>query len=1402
MTRTTGNVALGGYFNDAFYLELLRTAHLSAVQAGVELTDGKSMGLGGRIRSHDGVRAPEESAQLDAKANEFLAQFGLTREATVSLLTNQLGVTQEELAYAWDIPTYTVMRGGKEQAPQAPEFFSGNPLSDDPYTGSAYRPNNTMMHRQGRDTSPTAEEVYEMGGDPRRAGVQTHESQTEWAEYNRTYGGPGSGLPYEYESPAESYPHGYGVNYENSKLIPNTPLEWALEATVGAMFGPTGRALMRAGGGRLFQMMAKNLDMLPPELLVKFRQLSEIFDPKLKDIRRSDALAETAARDQRVAEVAGDPPSLEALPGGGEGGERTLSGPRGEAAADWDGAEGERLMALTPPDDLESIKLLRNERDQEMSEAMMSGGTGPDLANLHEKYEQILRELYTPEYLAWFEGRMDGLGRERLASVYPIRPDESVTPVAATDWAGNPMAGTRPDEGIAGTTPGIDYPDPPWRRTPLTGMDRPGPGTPSVRRDLDHLSRDDLRWLPRRLWPESALSWREIPDDLSPFDLSEDALDWLDITHVGGVPRPTEAMRAAHPPGYYPPSVPPGQSGSARELRRNISELRDSPPARSDEHWYARERRMDPPDEEGLQVLPDEGLRPGEPGHGNWGPWKFPDGMAREDSVLDHWDPITEMDIWNHGDQSVSMRIGDAQFNLKKEGPGEIYITWDNVAEEVGPEGMARVGIARDALRELKRVVTYLADNGVILRATVESSRGSLVDMYRNAGFTVYTDGTGPLARGSIVSEAGDEVTGPTARMSRPGRVGAYSRAGYMEAFGIKIDPPARFREAALRGDMRSAQDLPFGGEEEWAGNFYALGKINQYSDDDIAHFYYLREMEEWDIGEMRSPFWQSVPGRNPEARGHNLHEMRNVERIVADSAYQKFRADRAATGYGHTAPDGSVAPVAGMEADWAAFESTVEKAVPEVKDAITSFAGEGGAFRPKHIITELGHLGEPGEIRISDILRLKSQDGNTRDIVVVELQNGTMQPFYKRSGGGNVSGDEAAIASGGGGGAHMWVPFDGLGQYGMGKNWFRKSRFTDGPGAEDPLFRYGTAELKDVGDQIDQYMMMNEGSLGGADDWTKGEIADYDGIEVHEYTGVTPNDMRARDEGFLAPDEANELLGVTNMDDYSRMLAEREQSKFLALPEHQAWANEFSPMTKRDPDDWSWPNQFGKGITGTAYGVGGLGALNATDFLSPLLSRETTFEESLTGTAPAAQPVESMLAWQAKNNDGWWSWIEDYPDHLEWAAKATAATMDALEKTSRSTNNQVLDGLGDGFREQAHGLATQMREGAVPLVGREDPELLKGVSRDLSQNGYNGHQIFSNDQRKEIENGDAMVVGYRSDEDYKRAVGAAGRYGVVVDGNYWRKPSDSSLKPREGEEWTREHLQKMATSGYFGGAK
>jgi len=94
--------------------------------------------------------------------------------------------------------------------------------------------------------------------------------------------------------------------------------------------------------------------------------------------------------------------------------------------------------------------------------------------------------------------------------------------------------------------------------------------------------------------------------------------------------------------------------------------------------------------------------------------------------------------------------------------------------------------------------------------------------------------------------------------------------------------------------------------------------------------------------------------------------------------------------------------------------------------------------------------------------------------------------------------------------------------------------------------------------------------------------------------------------------------------------------------------------------------------------------------------------------------------------------------------------------------------------------------------------DLLSTTSKDLSQHGYNGRAIFPNDIRTEMEAGDAMVVGYRTSEDYKRAVEKAERYGLEVDRHYWRKPTRANAAPPEGEEWTRDHLKKMASSDFF----
>lgn len=1499
MTRTTGNVALGGYFNDAFYLELLRTAHVLAVQAGVELTGGEVMGLGGRIRSYDAIAVPAESAELDAKANEFLAQFGLTREATISLLTNQLGVTQEELAYAWDIPTYTVMRGGKRQEPQAPEFFSANPLGDftyegetveggDPYGGGAYRPGNTIMHRQGSNLAPKAEEIYGRGGDPRHAGVQMREQDDVYELISPT----GS------ENLAGLYPQGYGVNYEDDLLVPNTPLGWALEATVGAMFGPSGRALMRAGGGRLFKMMADNLNVLPPELLAKFRQLSEVFDPKLRDVRRTDVLAETAARDQRVAEVIETDAERRAR----------LN------ISDEDVDEFRRSWEEDHPGDVRRPE--GGWSSEEMGgDSVRSLSRAESLVHALDSYEGMFSSPDDGTRLFQeFTENPDRYGFDPFTGTDPrLIADPAVHPTARGDLPARDLTDDELAEALHSNIEAgelaehqgvgdqhesaIDIYHEIWRRfqpedpiIDLAGAVSGGLLANAPRLDLARITSSELATIPPDLLPPDVIPhptrqsiqdllgqdgpYRFRPElegtdryqSLSPYDLGEEALDFLGITHVDGVPRPTTAQRLAHPPDYYPPSIHPGARSSAyrppsgSDLHSEIERIRHAETqVAEDESWYRGQQDLDPPDPEGEQVLPDTGARPGE--HTDTagkptGEWTFPEGMDRTQSMLDNWDPVEELKVWENASGYVNIRIGDVEFTLSSGTPGTVHITWGHVGYDVAPPGSmgrAKTGI-RDALRELGRIVEHLSANGVKLSASVDPGRAELVDAYRRMGFTITDPATNEaipfMPRLSKEEVAGNSPFGVGGAwtdeqlayaMRQANQVRYREGTGNYGMFRIALDPEAAFLEAALEGQSRARLGLPFGGEEEWAGNAYALGKINQYSDEDIAHFYVLEAMEEYKPG-TAAPFWESPPGLHPDARPMNLQEMRNVPQDVLRDAYAKFRADRGATGFGHTGPgnqrnipyaDRKIIPAPGMEDTFAAFQRTVADAAPEVLDALERFVG-AAEFRPKHSIHSYSYGKEagydlagdlPGDIRISDIMRVKNLDGNTRDIVVVELPDGTMQPFYKRSGGGNALGDEAILAEGGGGGAHMWVPFDGFGQYGMGKGWFRKSRFSSGIEKTDPLYRYGTAEFKDVGDKIDQYMMMNEGSIGYAnqvdelmgrpeEDIIGSTSADDNPIQVYNYTEVTPNDMRAGDEGFFAPDEANELLGTANMEDYSRMLAEGPADEVVPgtedfieprtrpgrWPEHPDVP--FSPMTRIDPDGWSWPNQFGKGITGTAYGVGGLGALNATDFLSPLLSRETTFEEALTGTAPAAQPVESMLAWQANNNEGWWSWIKDYPDHLEWMAKATAATMDALEKTSRSTNDQVLDGLGDGFREQAHGLATQMRGGAVPLVGREDPELLKGVGRDLSQRGHNGHQIFSNDTRKEIENGDAMIVGYRSDEDYQRAVGAAGRYGVVIDGNYWRRPSDNSLKPREGEEWTREHLQKMATSGYFGGAK
>jgi len=185
---------------------------------------------------------------------------------------------------------------------------------------------------------------------------------------------------------------------------------------------------------------------------------------------------------------------------------------------------------------------------------------------------------------------------------------------------------------------------------------------------------------------------------------------------------------------------------------------------------------------------------------------------------------------------------------------------------------------------------------------------------------------------------------------------------------------------------------------------------------------------------------------------------------------------------------------------------------------------------------------------------------------------------------------------------------------------------------------------------------------------------------------------------------------------------------------------------------------------------------------------------------AEAAFPtqVKQVMTGLADRADSWWSWIKDYPDHLEWITRSVGSTLDGLEKGSRSTGNQTVDLLSDGFRDQSNALLMSLGGGAVPVMSREDADLIRQTSKDLSQQGHNGQAIFSNDVRKEMEAGDAMVVGYRSEQDYQRALEQAGQYGLEIDRHFWRKPNRKNIRPARGQEWTRDDLKKLATTNHF----
>ena len=440
-----------------------------------------------------------------------------------------------------------------------------------------------------------------------------------------------------------------------------------------------------------------------------------------------------------------------------------------------------------------------------------------------------------------------------------------------------------------------------------------------------------------------------------------------------------------------------------------------------------------------------------------------------------------------------------------------------------------------------------------------------------------------------------------------------------------------------------------------------------------------------------------------------------------------------------------------------------------------TGFAGDPRMQPTVHIGG--GADGKGPVVRISsNVIYHTGSDNVLRPMIIVDMGDGRLQPFYRRSGRGSeaTAGEVERITAGGGGSGGQWVPFDGLGDQHSGANWFRKNPYTiNGP--DHPLFRYGTEELKYIGEMLDESPFVRD-MVGG-----EGQvIADLPIIEIN--TGLN---------GTTNVNELNEILGVHDIPSYGA-LPEPGQ------PRGPSGRGPVSPM--REPVfDWEAHLDPDQRLTDDDF-IAGFEKLGEGKGYGKAVAEGAATGAVLGSTSAYLFPeeVKKVVGGLAELQDSWWTWIKDFPDHLDWVARATGATLDGMEKATRSTGNQVVDLLNDGFRQQTNSLLTDLNGGVIPMMGKADAAILQGASRDLSRQGYDGQAVFSNDIRKEIEAGDAMVVGYRTEKDYERALEQASQYGLEIDRHFWRKPSRKNIRPGRGEPWTRDHLKKLATTNHF----
>jgi len=163
-------------------------------------------------------------------------------------------------------------------------------------------------------------------------------------------------------------------------------------------------------------------------------------------------------------------------------------------------------------------------------------------------------------------------------------------------------------------------------------------------------------------------------------------------------------------------------------------------------------------------------------------------------------------------------------------------------------------------------------------------------------------------------------------------------------------------------------------------------------------------------------------------------------------------------------------------------------------------------------------------------------------------------------------------------------------------------------------------------------------------------------------------------------------------------------------------------------------------------------------------------------------------------------TWLATNPDHVSKLIDFTSKLGNVIGKGARGTGHQSIDSLNPGLANQIFGMNSALA-GSTIIAGAEDPSIFDGMNGELRRIGQNPEKVLPKDVQIDLQNGDAVFVGYDSMKDQEEAISLAPRFGVEVSADLphiWRKPNRKTIIPPADQGWDSDRLKKFAMQQQF----